>query len=229
MESWDSMLRLRGRGQVQGDDQAMERLLLQANQMKNMAGMPGGRGAAQTDDDLVRWARDGDDGAFRMLVERYQDRVAATVIGMLGRGGEADDVGQETFIRFYRALGNIRGESTLGTYLTRIAMNLCFDAVRRHKKRRFWFRMDQDEETLPAELIIESNADVESVERRERVQRSIGTLDAKHRAVVVLRMINGYSTRETAELLHIPEGTVLSRLSRAQEKLRHLLQPLMDD
>jgi RNA polymerase sigma-70 factor, ECF subfamily len=207
----------------------MEHLLLQANQANDWASVPGGRSATEPDEVLIRRARDGEDSAFRVLVERYQDRVAATVIGMLGSGAEADDVGQETFIRFYKSLANIRGESSLGTYLTRIAINLCFDAVRRRTRRRFWFRLDGDEEALPVELIVESSGDVECSERRERVQRAIQALDTKHRAVVVLRMISGYSTRETAQLLQIPEGTVLSRLSRAQEKLRHLLQPLMED
>jgi RNA polymerase sigma-70 factor, ECF subfamily len=207
----------------------LENPLLRVDQTEDFGIKPDGMGAMDPDEELIRFARLGDEAAFRMLVERYQDRVAATVIGMLGRGPESDDIGQETFIRLFRSLDRIRGESSLGTYLTRIAINLCLDAARRQQKRRFWFRMDDNEEPLPQELIVENSHDIESNERQERVRQAIQTLDPKHRAVVVLRMISGYSTKETAQLLMIPAGTVLSRLARAQDKLRRILRPLIDD
>jgi len=87
-----------------------------------------------SDDALIERARDGQAWAFRRLVERYEGRVAATVVGMLGPGGEADDVGQETFIRFYEALDQYRGEAQLGTYLTRIAINQSLKALQRRKR-----------------------------------------------------------------------------------------------
>ncbi len=80
-------------------------------------------------------APEGDEEAFRCLVERYEGAVAATVIGMLGPGGEVDDVGQEVFVRFYRALDRFRGDSSLKTYLTRIAINLSLNEL---KRRRRW-------------------------------------------------------------------------------------------
>src|SRR4051812_20075618 len=80
--------------------------------------------AHAADHELLQLARDGDERAFRELVERYEPAVASVVVGMLGAGDDADDVGQETFIRFYRALGSFRGEASLKTYLRRIAMNL---------------------------------------------------------------------------------------------------------
>src|SRR4051794_38893163 len=73
--------------------------------------------ADPTDQELIGRARTGDERAFRLLVERHEGVVAATVAGMLGRGDDADDVGQETFIRFYRALGDFRGEASVKTYL----------------------------------------------------------------------------------------------------------------
>ena len=87
-----------------------------------------------SDLELTRRARDGDDHAFRELVDRYESRVAATVVGMLGPGPDAEDVGQETFIRFHAALGRFRGEAALGTYLTRIAINLSLNASKRRQK-----------------------------------------------------------------------------------------------
>ena len=88
-----------------------------------------------SDEQLVDAARGGDKDAFKELVGRYERRIATTVIGMLGHCAEADDVGQETFIRFYRALHSFRGESSVGSYLTRIAINLSLNELKRRKRR----------------------------------------------------------------------------------------------
>jgi len=71
---------------------------------------------------LISLARDGNKDAFRELVTKYEPQIAGTVIGMLGPGPEAEDIGQETFIRLYRSLPKFRGESSFSTYLTRIAI-----------------------------------------------------------------------------------------------------------
>ena len=102
-----------------------------------------------TDHALIDQARAGDEAALRTLIERYEPQVAATVVGMLGPGDEADDVGQETFVRFYQSLDKFRGDAALGTYLTRIAINLSLNALERRKRQRwrFWSR---DDEQAPA-------------------------------------------------------------------------------
>lgn len=69
-------------------------------------------------------AREGDMAAFEEIVKRYEGKIARTVLGMVPEADEAEDIGQETFIRFYRSLHTFRGDSALGTYLTRIAINL---------------------------------------------------------------------------------------------------------
>jgi len=145
--------------------------------------------------------------------------------GVLRPGDDAADVGQETFIRFYRAMGNYRGDAKLGTYITRIAINLSLKALKRRQTwvRRFVSR--DDAETLLAEPARDGVRDVEARTRAELVHRAIGALKPDQRAVVVLRMLEGYSTRETAEMLDVPQGTVMSRLSRALEKLEGLLGP----
>src|SRR4029077_18480543 len=97
-----------------------------------------------SDADVIALARSGDDRAFAVLVARYEGAVAATGIGMLGRGDDADDVGQETFFRFHRALGNFRGESSLKTYLVHIAMNLSLNALKR-RRRSFLRFVSRDE------------------------------------------------------------------------------------
>lgn len=184
--------------------------------------------ADPTDQELIGSARAGDERAFRLLVERHQAVVAATVIGMLGPGDDADDVGQETFIRFYRALGDFRGEASVKTYLRRIAVNLSLNALKR--RRRFGLRfLSRDAPQPPPEPPVEGGDDLEAREARARVRAAIDRLGPKHRPVVVLRMIDGCSTRETAEVLGLPEGTVLSRLSRAMEQLAADLGPYVHD
>jgi len=173
-----------------------------------------------TDEKLIRQAREGDDEAFRGLVRRYESLVAGTVIGMLGQCPEADDVGQETFLRLYRSLKNFRGESKLGTYLTRIAINLSLNELKRRKRRMGLFFGKPVEEIRG---IADPRADAGTNEDKEVVHRAIGQLEARFRSVIVLRLIDGYSTEETSKILKIPVGTVLSRLSRAQKKLKTLL------
>jgi RNA polymerase sigma-70 factor (ECF subfamily) len=187
------------------------------------------------DEILLAAARAGDERAFAAIVDRYEARVAATVVSMLGPGDEAEDVGQETFIRLYRYLDRYRGDASLGTYLTRIAMNLSLTALRRRKS---WFSRfvsaestpgrgpvnDREPagpglETIAADSVEGPLGHLEQAERRHRVQQALADLSPDHRAVVVLRWMDGFNTKETAAALGIPEGTVMSRLSRAMDRL----------
>ncbi len=180
-----------------------------------------------SDEELLARARQGEQQAFQHLVERYEGQVAATVIGMLGHGPEADDVGQETFIRFYKALDKFRGDARLSTYLTRIAINQSIKALRRRQNwtKRF---LSRDDETFHLHLpSVQEDGMLDERERAALVHKALRTLKPDHRAVVVLRILEGYSTRETAGLLDVPEGTVMSRLSRALDKLEHVLGPIL--
>lgn len=171
-------------------------------------------------------ARGGDQNAFMELVKRYENRVAATVIGMLGHGPEAEDVGQEVFVRFYKALSRFRGDSSLGTYLTRIAINLSLNAIKRRTRQRGMFFSDSEGKMA---FVPDTRGQGSHHEAVTLVQRGLQQLSPRDRTVVVLRLVDGYSTRETAEILRLPQGTVLSRLSRAQERLKKILDPLYHD
>jgi RNA polymerase sigma-70 factor (ECF subfamily) len=187
--------------------------------------------ARSSEQELLERARQGDERAFRQLVEQYEGLVAATVIGMLGPGPDAEDVGQETFLRFHRALRGFRGDSSVGTYLTRIAINQSLRAL--DKRKRWTARFSsRDQSEVPWDPVSPDPTADEVLRSRETaavVQQAIRKLSPGQRAVMVLRMIDGYSTRETAEILEIPQGTVLSRLSRAMDRLKGLLTPHMDD
>ena len=172
-----------------------------------------------SDEALIDRSRAGDERAFRDLVERYEPRVAATVIGMLGPGDEAEDVGQETFIRLYRALDRFRGDSSLGTYVTRIAINLSLTALKKRKRRISRFVSQDETERDRPEASWDPRGELERKDDIRRVREAVARLASNHRAVVVLRMIDGYSTREAAEILGGPVGPVMSRLARAMERL----------
>jgi len=173
--------------------------------------------------DLIASARNGDNDAFKEIVKKYESRVAATVIGMLGHCPEAEDIGQETFVRLYKSLDRFRGESSLGTYLTRIAINLSINEIRRRGRQRKIYLTNSGDQI---ENIADPRNPSEQKEMSELIQRGLQKLPAKFRSVIVLRFIDGYSTEETAKILNLPVGTVLSRLSRAQMKLKKILTPL---
>lgn len=183
--------------------------------------------ATTADNELIERSRSGDQAAFRLLVDKYEPQVAGTVIGMLGNTEEAEDVGQEVFIRFFRSMGNYRGEAALGTYLTRIAINLSLNALKKRKRRNIFRFLRNDGEAQDFQ-IPDHGLTREQVETQQLVQKALQDLEPDFRAVIVLRMIEGYSTKETAEMLEMPLGTVLSRLSRAQKKLKEILEKKYD-
>ena len=183
---------------------------------------------APTDAELVDRAKAGDNNAFRILVERHEKSMARTVAAMLGPSAEVDDVVQETFIRFYRSLARFRGESSTGTYLKRIAINLSLDTLRRRKRETSRYVSRDDDRIYLPEPAIESVAE-DAFDNRRLIDQALDALRPHHRSVVVLRLIDGYSTKEAARILKIPSGTVLSRLSRAIGHLREILAPALEE
>jgi RNA polymerase sigma-70 factor, ECF subfamily len=168
------------------------------------------------DEILVANSRAGDLAAFKTLVLRHEGKVAGVVRSMLGIMPEAEDVGQEVFIRFYEALSKFRGESSVGTYLTRIAINLSLNEIKRRKRRVSIF--SREEEGMH-KGVMDDRRDL-----NEMITYEFNRLEPEFRAVATLRLVEGYSTEETATILGIPLGTALSRLARAQKKLRIALE-----
>jgi RNA polymerase sigma-70 factor, ECF subfamily len=176
--------------------------------------------------ELLQSAAAGDREAFRLLVEKHHSLVAATVIGMLGHGPESEDIGQEAFLRMHAALKGFRGEASIGTYLTRIAMNLCLNEIRRRKRRaRFDFRFSKSEPPRTSD----GRTEIESMSFQDSIRRAILRLEPEQRSTVVLCWMDGHTARDAADILGIPIGTVLSRLHRARKNLRQWLAPEMED
>lgn len=178
-------------------------------------------GPTTQESELIAHASNGDHYAFQELVRRYEATVAKTVFGMLGQCGEAEDVGQETMVRLYRSLPKFKGEASLKTYVTRIAMNVSIDALRRRKRKawQFW-RTDDGEEVEVAD----PRSDHADLEKKQSVEKALKGLNTDQRSVIVLRLIQGYSTEEVATMLDVPVGTVLSRLARGKKQLAEILK-----
>lgn len=173
--------------------------------------------------DWIRRAQQGDNKAFQLLVEQYAQTVRKTVIGMLGEGGVAEDVAQEVFIRLHKALPKFRGEAQLSTYIHRIAVNLSLTELKKQQRRRKWQLPFNRETTVQTNRITEEDQQARK-DLKDVIDLALQQIDPDFRAVVVLRLVQGYSLKETAHILNIPEGTVASRLARGQKKLQQILR-----
>lgn len=177
-----------------------------------------------TDQETIKRVLLGETELYREIIVKYESQVASVIFGMIGKTPEAEDIGQETFIRFYKNLKNFRGDSGVATYLTRIAINLSLNEIKRRKRKNILFT-SKDNENIEIE---DYSNNTETKEDKDLIHKAIQSLTPKFRSVIVLRLIEGYSTQETANLLKIPVGTVLSRLTRAQKKLKEVLSPIME-
>ena len=181
----------------------------------------------------VERAQAGDQEAFRHLVERYQRRVYAVAYGIVRNRDDAWDVAQEAFVKAYRNLTRFQGNSGFYTWLYRITYNLCIDTMRSRSRRSF-VEMDSSrmlQAAVAKEAPLETHP-AKSVDRRElgeAIENALNELSEKHRAIIVLREIEGLSYEEIADVLKVSKGTVMSRLFHARRKLQDLLKPYLED
>jgi RNA polymerase sigma-70 factor (ECF subfamily) len=178
-----------------------------------------------SDDELVRRAQKGDLRSFDVLVKRYQKKVYFVAYRMVKNHDTADDIAQETFIKAYYAIKSFKTGYRLYTWLYRICMNLSINYLKRQKlivpESQF------QEETSPLEVEATGPDPLESLESKElgqKIERAVDSLPPKFKAVLVLRMYEDLSYEEIAKALKITQGTVMSRLFRARERMQELLK-----
>ncbi len=187
-----------------------------------------------SDWDLVQRTRQGDREAFRELVERYQRKIAALALGMLRNNEDALDIVQETFTKAYQSLDRFKGDSSFYTWVYRIAVNLCIDHQRREGKMP---QVPVETRDGAGEHGEEFGGIVDELPQREdpfhqasnaEVGREIATaiaeLTPEHRAVILLREVDGLSYEEISRVLECPKGTVMSRLHYARRQLQARLR-----
>jgi RNA polymerase sigma-70 factor (ECF subfamily) len=192
---------------------------------------------AEEADDLAR-ARQGDRAAFGALVRRYQRRVYATALHILGNHGDADDVTQETFVRAYRGVRTFDGRSDFFTWLYRITVNTALNHVRSNKRAAALGAAGSAEVDhaggRPEALGVPERTPSEWLTLSQEVQRvltTIGGLSPPLRVTLVLATVEQLPYKQIAEILDVPEGTVAWRVNEARRILRERLseKSLIDD
>jgi RNA polymerase sigma-70 factor, ECF subfamily len=188
---------------------------------------------APSDWELVQRARQGDRDAFRELVERYQRRIAALALGFVRSREDALDIVQETFTKAYQSLDRFKGDSQFYTWVYRIAYNLCVDHRRREAKQPL-VSIDTDASGEDRQLPLPDQTHddqpferVRDAEIGQRVRDAIAGLTPDHRAVILLREVEGLSYEEISQVLECPKGTVMSRLHYARRQLQARLRGLL--
>lgn len=167
----------------------------------------------------------GDNNAFGLLVERYQDRVYNLALRMCGNADDAFDLAQEAFFRAWRGLSGFQQDAAFSTWLFRLAANVCLDWLRAKKRRPTvsLTTVDDNGEAVQMELRDPSKCPeelLEAAEDRAALTQAMNELPIEYRQILTMRAINDMSYTEIADALSLPEGTVKSRLARARLALR---------
>jgi RNA polymerase sigma-70 factor (ECF subfamily) len=178
--------------------------------------------------ELLQSAREGDAAAFEALIRRYDRFLYRVARSILIDDFEAEDVVQETFIKAYKGLIKFRGEASLSTWLTRIALN---EAIRRKRRQRHTVELAAVQHRTNAQIepspIIAPVQDPELIvaqnQIRKLLEKAIDQLPDRLRTVLVMRDVEDLSTAETARLLGLGIPTVKTRLHRARRMLREVL------
>jgi len=179
--------------------------------------------------DLVRRARNGDLHAYDELVQRYQQRIYATIYHMTSNHEDANDLAQEAFIKAYSALKSFKGGSSFYTWLYRIAVNKTINFLKQRKNKLHMslddidFNAEHDPDLMALISHKTPQRDAGLNELQKKLNEALLKLSDPHRMVVVLHDVQGVSHEEIAEVLGCNIGTVRSRLFYARQQLQGYL------
>jgi len=178
--------------------------------------------------ELLIKAKEGDEAAFEEIIKMYQQKVCNTIFFMIKNENIVEDIAQEVFIKVYRNLTKFNEESSLYTWIYRITMNTCIDQIKKEKKITY---ISTFVETEDGEVEVQLEDEKQRVDdilenkiRKETLLKAIKSLPAEQRALIVLRDIQEFKYMEIAEMLKLNLGTVKSKISRARQNLKELLE-----
>jgi RNA polymerase sigma-70 factor (ECF subfamily) len=178
---------------------------------------------------LIEEARSGNTASFGQLVCRYQDRLYNTLVHVLGCRDEAEDVAQETFVQAYTKLASFKGQSAFYTWLYRIGVNMSVSRRRRNRRHVSLESADRTPGHEPADAGDGPEQQLQRRERAEQVRAALAELSPEHRAILVLREVEGCGYDMISDILDLPIGTVRSRLHRARTQLRDRLKRVLQE
>ena len=177
-----------------------------------------------------------DPQAFELLVRRYEGPVYNLVFRMLGNREEAEDLAQEIFVKVFKKIDTFRGDSSLATWIYRVASNMCKNR-QQYLGRRYHNRPSKNglEESILGDeqsfrttgRISRPDELVEGYQTEQIIQKAISELEEEHRLILILRDIQGISYDDIASIVGLPLGTVKSRLHRARMSLKEKIGPLL--
>lgn len=165
-----------------------------------------------------------DETAFEELIHLYEKKVYALCARMCGNAEDAEEAAQDAFLALWRGIDRFRQESSLSTWIYRLASNACIDLMRRKKKGAGSVSLDDEE--LFVDAVDPAPQPHEEAERRETqrlLQEGLLSLPAEYRSILLLREIEGLSYSEISAALDLELGTVKSRISRGRTLLRNFL------
>ena len=174
--------------------------------------------------ELIARLQKRDEAAFEELIRQYEKKVYTLCFRMCGNSEDAEEAAQDAFLALWRGIDRFRQESSLSTWIYRLATNACIDTLRRRKKQSG--SVSLDDEALFVDAVDTSPQPQETVEHRETqklLQEGLSALPEEYRKVLILREIEGLSYTEIAESASIELGTVKSRISRGRSLLRNFL------
>jgi RNA polymerase sigma-70 factor, ECF subfamily len=168
--------------------------------------------------ELIERCRQGDEGAFEELVNRYKDLVFALIARTVPDRSRAEDVAQDVFLRVHRGLPYFRGEARLSTWIYRIVANVCLQDHARVPS------VSLDDERNAGRAPAAADRQFGDFELRDRLEKAVARLPANYRLLVAAHYLKGVRYEDLAEALQLPLGTVKTQLYRAKQQLRRLLE-----
>jgi len=182
-----------------------------------------------TEQELIQQLKEGDEAAFKYLVDTYKDRVFNTAIGIVQNAEDAEDVTQEVFIQVYRSIQNFKGESKLSTWLYRIATTRALDLLRSRKSKKRFGLLQRlfGEENEPVFELPDFNHPGVALDRKEnaaRLFKAINQLPENQKVAFTLHKIEDLSYQEISEIMKTSLPAVESLMHRAKQNLKKILE-----